>query len=175
MNSDSGIMVIVTEKFKPSPGLYAGILLRRWLTNNLWWLILPVTLFLALGALVNGSFFYVTVIYILCVASLSQAIIFFNYALRPDTVIKTFEQQWEFRSDSAIVTYFPTVTINDETVNPLVDSTSVPAAKITRVNITGQNLILTLHNDYNIYIIPLSKFADRNHLSEIFKFYEPTV
>lgn len=165
-------MTVITDRFKPSPGQYAGLLLRRWLVNNLWWLLLPLILFLSLGALANGSFFYVAVIYILCVASLSQAIIFFNYALRPDTVIKTFEQQWEFTGEAAEVTYHPTITINDECVNPLVESVNLPAARITRLNISGRNLILTLNSDYDIYIIPLSALSGQDDLNNIFKFYE---
>lgn len=165
-------MVIVTKKFKPAPGLYASILLRRWIFNNLWWLIMPVTIFLAAGIFLNESFFYVAVIYILCVASISQAIIFFNYALRPDTVVKTFSQHWEFSEHEAKVIYHPTTTINDETVSPLTDSTIVPREKISRLNISARNLVITLGNDYDIHIIPLGDLSAGEDLNKLFKFYE---
>ncbi|MDE6265781.1 MAG: hypothetical protein K2M07_00325 [Muribaculaceae bacterium] len=165
-------MVIFTEKFKPAPGLYAGILLRRWLINNLWWLIMPLTLFLALGVLVNGSFFYVAVIYILCVASLSQAIIFFNYALRPDTVVKTFEQEWEFSHAVAKVTYHPTVTVNDERISPLKESVIIEREQINRLSLSGANLIMTVAGDYDIYVIPLSSLKEENVLTKLYEYYE---
>lgn len=165
-------MVIITEKFKPSPGLYTGILMRRWLVNNLWWLIMPVTLFFVLGIFLNSTYFYVALIYLFCVAPISQALVYFNYALHHDTVVNTFEQQWSFSEQSAAVTYYPTVTPQDETVNPLIDSAVVDAAKITRMNITGGNLVMTLNNDYKIYVIPLSSLTAPDDLNKIFRFYE---
>ena len=165
-------MVIITEKFKPSPSLYTCILMRRWLVNNLWWLIMPVTLFLGLGIFLNASYFYVALIYLFCVAPMSQALVYFNYVLHPDTIVNIFEQQWRFSEQSAAVTYYPTVTVHDETVNPLTDSSVVDAAKITRVNISGGNLVMTLNNDYKIYVIPLSSLTAPDDLSKIFKFYE---
>lgn len=165
-------MVIVTEKFKTSPEMYAGILLRRWLMNNLWWLLAPVVLFLILGVQVNNVFFYVTLIYLLCLGPFVFATVYFNYALSPDTVGKTFNQLWEFRNGSATVRYLPVTTLDDRTVAPPVNSSVIDRGSIRRVDIRSGRLVLTLRNDYDIHVIPLDSVESPEMLNEIVKFYE---
>ncbi|MDE7153851.1 MAG: hypothetical protein K2O00_05345 [Muribaculaceae bacterium] len=165
-------MVIVTEKFKTTPAMYAGVLLRRWLLNNLWWLLAPVAVFLILGLKVNNAFFYFTFIYLLCLGPFVLAVVYFHHALSPAIVSKTFNQFWEFGNSSATAHYLPITTIDDRTVAPQVDTLVIDSGKIRKVGITSGNLVLTLRNDYDIHLIPLDSINGKEELSSIIKFYE---
>lgn len=165
-------MAIITERFKPSKGLYAGILKQRWLINNLWWLVLPATLFMALGATFDSAFFYVTAIYILCAITMSNIIVFYNYELRKDTVAKSFEQRWDFAPEHLTVNYFPTEISDNETVMPLMESRQIDKQAVNRLNISGRNLVITCGGNYDIFVIPLTCFSSPEDLNLLFKYYE---
>lgn len=144
-------MVDYNKYFCVKPAIYVRELMSIWMWKYLWLIALPLIVFIVLGCY-DTRWLIVALMMLMIVLPGVMLIVYFNFALTPDTARRTLPQSISVSDSGINLTYLPHP---ESGYTP--EAEHVTFADIKAIDDTGMYLILRLRQSpYSIIILPAS-------------------
>ncbi len=145
-------MIIETQPFKTSSGIYISAVFKQWLSRYWWAVVLPELLCVILAFTHNIAFAFVALMLLFIIYPIILSFIYFYYALTPRAVSSLFNRKITITQQGLHISYIQPEENNDKNYKIPADET-ILWNEIKSANYSGRYCTLHLRNSSYCYII----------------------